>query len=60
MLADLKISMLLQGTGDSARTITLGQSMAKGLPPIPLKTVERDCWDWDDGWRNVSAGYLPG
>ena len=29
-----------------------------GLPGDDLSVVRRDCWDWDDGWRNVSAGWL--
>ena len=29
-----------------------------GVPGIELSVVQRDCWDWDDGWRNLSAGWL--
>jgi hypothetical protein len=32
--------------------------MHKGLPGELFKVVQRDCWDWEDGWRNVSAGWL--
>ena len=30
----------------------------QGFPGKELKVVQRDCWNWDDGWRNVSAGWL--
>jgi len=29
-----------------------------GLPGDAVEVTRRDCWDWDDGWRNISAGWL--
>lgn len=34
------------------------KNLNAGLPGEDLEVVRRDCWDWDDGWRNLSTGWL--
>ena len=46
-------------TGASAEQRAVGTTeLNLGLPGKVVLAARRDCWDWDDGWRNLSAGWL--